>query len=287
MKILEKFDTVTVDSFSALPAEDRYFVDRTVLQYNECVDNLSSWREALTETSGRIGDNPFLKLTKKQRNFHNGGDHYFSIERDYETDHSEINWTRRSLFSPAFSLLYIEEKLAKLPTERNEIILAYFNTKYTLSISLSDTKIGNVALDDLIDLIISENGGRGFEDAGKENIIKYFAHSSFKKGEINSNKISFAHVYFTEYGRYFSNSSPNRTALIKALSLFETGSITSMTSVGDFLSDLTAGRLYEPSSTDIKRFKGIRLYKNYKCELFFDTHGSASEFYEMFRIAKQ
>jgi len=277
--LLEKFNSIDVEPSSLISAKDRQFVDKTQEQFLALVENLNRWKNELTSLAATIGESDYYTLKKETRS-RKKDDHYFTVSEDHHNNRTKGIWTDKMMFSPAHSLLYIEETLVETVNKRNRQIISYFNSSYNLRMDSNlaeDVKV----IDAVISLIIESNDGKSLTEAGTQIVMEEFK-SKFGNGSLSKNKITFPCVWFGEYSKEYSNYSKSVRALISAISFFESGSATVLTGVSNFFQDLYSGELHESDSCE--KFSAIRFYKNNKCELHFKSDELATEFFEQFQL---
>jgi hypothetical protein len=276
--LLEKFQNITVDAVSLISSDDQQEIEKIEDRFLNLRENLETWKTHLNELADKMpGCNQYYYLKSDTRRDHS---RYFMVNvKEYR------DWASRLFFSPAFSLVYIEETLQKIILERNKAIIDFFNTKYQLNVQVKDDEVDRLAeVNDVIDFLVTQNDGCGFVEAGISNVIKTFK-KSFYKAALVKDKIVFPRVWIQS--RYDGNVdvySDSIKILAKGLELFETGQLDKPhTGIINFLLDyhnpIKTGEKNESPTTD--KFKGIRLYKNHKCELIFRDEEVAHHFFKM------
>jgi hypothetical protein len=281
--LLDKFNNVTVDPRSLVGQEDQQAILKIESRYQQLRENLEAWKYHLNELATKIPHSYDYYSMKTNERWDRSK--YFSINI---VDLESNDWASRLMFSPAYSLIYIEETLQKIRLERNKALITYFSERYHLSFTINDKEDDSFQnVSDVIDFLVIKNDGRGFTEAGIMNVIDKLK-KLFWKPTLAKDKIVFPKSCIHDTYRPQIDVHSNAVkALANALILFETGELNKEhQGISSFLRDynnpIQIGTMAKCESS--LRFTGLRLYKNKRLELFFCDQDTAKDFYNMFKL---
>jgi hypothetical protein len=275
--LLEKFQSLEVKSLDLISESDRLFIAKTEDEYHKLLDNLNQWKEVLEKYGVSIPGSDYCRLVKDDFGLP-------CVERDTKKGKvSAYAWYESSMFSNAFGLKYINLEFEYARYKRNDVLIEYFKRKYHLSFISDSSHIHELQTPErVLEYIFHMVGSSSLADAGLQQLFKSLS-AYFNDGILTGTKISFKEVFLSERleSSLYSSDSYGAKKLLYALSYFENGRHEVLPSLKSFFDSLQVGVkcMYQGD-----KFKGMKYYKNRKCELHFLDATTARDFFNLFRL---
>lgn len=275
LSLWDKLDSVTIVETS------KPGIEKSDLLFCETIQN--GFDSCLNLIDAKIAKFESLLLTDPCKNF-------FEIRKneiDFKSDSSE-NWGSEFLYSYSHSKVEAIKKRDALISEFKSKIFFYFINKYHLKIDYENFLKDETPIykyTEVIDFILSVFNASTIQDAAVINIVKNFNESLRQdKMVITKNKISLpSYLYydwFTDPPWISQYSIERMTTLRTALHHFEAKDFDSENSkVSDLPSKFSDKVSFEGYKFPENRIiKEVKLYKNGKVTIVFDSTNSLNEF---------
>jgi hypothetical protein len=269
--LLDKFQSLKLDSLDLISESDRLFVAQTQQEYLGLLDNLNQWKEVLEKHGAVIQGTDYYQV---------GDD--FGVEKDTKHKLSPNTWYKSLLFSNAFGLHYIKNEFEHARYTRKEVLVDYFKKKYYLDFQSDISILYEIDTPaQVIDYILHMVGSTSFGDAGLQQMFTSFKRD-FTDACLIGKTITFPEVWFSrETSPTYSPENHNAKILLLALSYFESGKNEVLGSLDSFLEGVQVG---ERCAYQGEKFSGLKCFKNRKLELYFHDSIAAEAFYNLFHL---
>lgn len=272
MILVSKFDKVNVSWQSRVSKDDLLSIERITCSYEAVKNQLLCWKEYIQ--SAPLEVNPKLRLSTE--NFRGRKYPYITVREDYSaTGAMDLS---RNMFSPAYSLKYINESLCELAAKRNKLIQSYLNKTHSVSIDLDESDLDLEPINEFMNSLLKSLGDLSFEEYGLRELKYLIGRYEAYKPSQQKSKVVFTSVWLTDRELWDTNNSGFFQTLIGILSLME-GNGNNRSMLLDAL-----GR--KPSFTAVSiggtKLSGFRYFKNRKLELTFTSPEAAGEFLAWF-----
>lgn len=285
--LLGKFDSVEVDNTLPISESDLAFCERMQKLYEEKVADLKVWLERLRGLEEQHPSPDFMEIKE-----------YGRVDEAWQ---KKIDAMQKNPFAPfQFSNLYgitwVQNQLVIIKHTFIEKIKNYFNGEYNLKTEfdrdfIEQRKIEKLHYRHVVDDIVSQCGGLDFEEMGIERLkesfrseVRYQSNVSFIKDKIKFT--NFFYFYSSWGGIKWEYNNSRLPKLRQALSLFETGKFDDICYelqrvVGD---EVNFKKPYELHN--FSKVKSVRVYKNGRLDIKFETGTNPKDFYDFMGIDK-
>ncbi|MCA1184655.1 hypothetical protein [Bacillus licheniformis] len=259
MSLLDKINNVTIDNNERISKADSDFCFRQYFEYFQAKN---------------VNEEALKMITSVyERQKENDSDNLYCYIDKYD------------------DIRHFEKRLEQLREDFVYRIIRYFSDKYKVTLDAASiiTKYGeNLSGRDVLDEIFEQLGGYSFEEKAVTEIIQASQNSIYNFNErVTIKKASISITHFVSWDTWWDDyrlgwNNEKLETLFKALSHFENGSTETLDLLNRMKQHLCEGEkeynIFSKYEFKFQKIKSIRVYKNGKITIEFNSNEQANEF---------